>query len=70
MTASGEPVVYSASKSAADLSLPRLMWAWDEAAEGSAAAAPMAAAGRAGACRSREVRRGRGHEDPDGIAHA
>jgi hypothetical protein len=56
-----------------DLSLPRLIRSWNEAAEGSAAAIPVEAARRrveraraavTAACR------GRGTEDPDGIAHA
>ncbi|MFD1521462.1 relaxase/mobilization nuclease domain-containing protein [Pseudonocardia yunnanensis] len=73
ITASGEPVFYSGSKLAPDLSLPRLMRAWGEAAEGSAAAIPVEAArrrverARAAVC---EARSGRGCEDPDGIAHA
>lgn len=75
MTASGETVFYSGSKLAPDLSLPRLMRAWAEAAEGSAAA-PMAAmaAARRRVQRARvavgAARSGRGREDADGIAHA
>ena len=46
VTASGRPVFYSGSKLAADLSMPRLLRAWDEAALGSEAAVPVQAARR------------------------
>jgi len=72
-TASGEPVFYSGSKLAPDLSLPRLLRAWNEGAEGSAAAVPAEAARRrvdGARAAVAAARRGRGAEDPDGIAHA
>jgi hypothetical protein len=76
VTASGLPVFYSGSKLAADLSLPRLLRAWDEAAQGSAAAAPAEAARRR--VESARSAVGAARKSPgaasaasaDGIAHA
>jgi hypothetical protein len=72
VTASGLPVFYSGSKLAADLSLPRLLRAWDEAAQGSEAAVPVEAARRrVEAARSAvgAARRNPGVASADGIAH-
>lgn len=73
VTAAGQPVFYSGSKLAPDLSLPRLHRGWDVASRGSEAASPVEAArrrveGARGAVGS--VRRGGAREDADGIAHA
>jgi hypothetical protein len=72
VTASGLPVFYSGSKLAADLSLPWLLRAWDEAAQGSEAAVPVEAARRrVEAARSAvgAARRNPGVASADGIAH-
>ncbi|BBG00447.1 hypothetical protein C8E95_5657 [Pseudonocardia autotrophica] len=73
VTAAGGTVFYSGSKLAPDLSLPRLLRAWDEAAQGSDTAAPMEAARRrveGARAAVGAARRGAGSEDADGIAHA
>ncbi|MHA6632097.1 relaxase/mobilization nuclease domain-containing protein [Pseudonocardia sichuanensis] len=73
VTASGSPVFYSGSKLAPDLSLPRLLRAWEESSKGSEAAAPTEAARRrveGARAAVGAARRGRGGEDVDGIAHA
>jgi hypothetical protein len=73
LTASGEPVFYSGSKLAPDLSLPRLIRGWESAARGPDAPAPLVAARRrleGARAAVGAARRGQGGEDPDGIAHA
>ncbi len=73
MTATGEPVFYSGSKLAPDLSLPRLMGGWASAARGSEAGDPLDAARRR-VDRARAAvgaaRRGRGGPEPDDVVHA
>ncbi|MHA6783190.1 relaxase/mobilization nuclease domain-containing protein [Pseudonocardia saturnea] len=73
VSAAGGTVFYSGSKLAPDLSLPRLLRGWEEAAQGSDAAAPVQAARRrvdGARAAVGAVRRGTGGEDADGIAHA
>lgn len=73
VSASGEPVFYSGSKLAADLSLPRLLRAWESAGRGSDVAAPLhAARRRVDAARAvvGSVRRGGAEVDAQGIAQA
>ncbi|MDN5919517.1 MAG: hypothetical protein L0I76_31200 [Pseudonocardia sp.] len=71
--ADGGPVFYSGSKLAPDLSLPRLMRAWEESGRGSDAVDPVAAARRR-VDGARAVvgaaRRGDNAEGPDGLAQA
>lgn len=73
VTAVGEPVFYSGSKLAPDLSLPRLIRAWGAAGRGSGAAEPLPTASRRVDAARRSVgaaRHGRKGEDPDGLTHA
>ena len=73
VTAAGEPVFYSGSKLAPDLSLPRLLRAWSAGAGGRVVADPLVTAHRQVEGARRAVgaaRHGRNVEDPDGIAHA
>ncbi|TQM11007.1 relaxase/mobilization nuclease domain-containing protein [Pseudonocardia kunmingensis] len=73
VSAAGGPVFYSGSKLAPDLSLPRLLRGWEEAALGSEAASPVEAARRrvdGARAAIGSARRGQAGEDADGIAHA
>ncbi len=73
VSAAGGVVFYSGSKLAPDLSLPRLVRGWEEAAQGSDAAVPVDAARRrveGARAAVGAARRGHGVEDADGIAHA
>lgn len=73
VTAAGEQVLYSGSKLAPDLSLPRLMASWRQVSGGREVRAPVDVARiRVDRARGavRAVRRGRGSEDPGEIAHA
>lgn len=73
VTATGEPVFYSGSKLAPDLSLPRLLRAWEVAGRARDVADPWSAAPRrvdAARRAIRAARRGQGVEDPDGLIHA
>lgn len=73
VTADGAPVFYSGSKLAPDLSLPRLMRAWEDSGRGSDAAEPVTAARRrvdSARALVGAARRGDAAEDPDGVAHA
>ncbi len=73
VTVAGVPVFYSGSKLAPDLSLPRLLAAWEAAGGGRGSGEPTAAARRrVDAARRvvRAARHGEAGEDPDGIAHA
>ncbi|MGH3613638.1 MAG: relaxase/mobilization nuclease domain-containing protein [Pseudonocardia sp.] len=71
VTAAGEPVFYSGSKLAPDLSLPRLLRGWESAERGSEAAVPLdAARRRVDAARAvvGSARRGGAEGDARGIA--
>ncbi|MGD9990879.1 relaxase/mobilization nuclease domain-containing protein [Pseudonocardia sp.] len=73
VSASGEPVFYSGSKLAPDLSLPRLLRSWESAARGTEAAAPLQAARRrvdAARALVGSVRHGGAERDAQGIAQA
>ncbi|QJY47776.1 relaxase/mobilization nuclease domain-containing protein [Pseudonocardia broussonetiae] len=73
LTVAGEPVFYSGSKLAPDLSLPRLTQAWESAARGSGASvSPSGARRRVQAARAAvgSSRRGEAGEDADGIVQA
>jgi hypothetical protein len=73
VTAAGEPVFFSGSRLAPDLSLPRLMEAWDSAGRGSGAAVSLGAARRrveAARAAVGSARRGGSGEDADGIVQA
>lgn len=72
LSSAGQPVFYSGSKLAADLSMPKLLQRWADSAGGSATGSS-ATAGRQVARARRAVaaaRRGVGLEDVDGIGHA
>ncbi|QJY49026.1 hypothetical protein [Pseudonocardia broussonetiae] len=73
LTVAGEPVFYSGSKLAPDLSLPRLTQAWESAARGSGASVSSSGARRRVQVARAAVgsaRRGRAGEDADGIVQA
>jgi hypothetical protein len=73
VTAAGEPVFYSGSKLAPDLSLPRLQEAWESAGRGSGASMSAGVARRrveAARAAVGSARRGGSGEDADGIVQA
>ncbi|MGH3613977.1 MAG: relaxase/mobilization nuclease domain-containing protein [Pseudonocardia sp.] len=73
LSAAGQPVFYSGSKLAADLSMPKLLQRWaDDAVSSVTATSPAAARGQVARARRAvaAARRGVGVEDVDGIGHA